>query len=148
MIKNLILISLTSFMFSGCLGVIGKATGLTHSIEGKWAGENEENKMEFKALNSNQKQEYLAYFKNNCMLEEEIKIIKEEYKNSKKNQEIFVNLAKDKGYDYLTLEHLEGSTGYFWNKLVKTKAEAAVICHNKFFKEHNIEHTQTTEKAN
>ncbi|WP_152057177.1 hypothetical protein [Aliarcobacter butzleri] len=148
MIKNLILITLTAIFFQGCVvELASQAIGL--EPKGSWFGyENNEIKEEFKALNNEQKLEYFNFVKEDCLYKAKIEAIKEEYKNNKKNEEYFINLIKEDYFNYLNLEYLEGTKGNYYSTKNKTTAEAVLACHNQFFKEHNIVHTKTTEKAN
>ncbi|WP_066355353.1 hypothetical protein [Aliarcobacter skirrowii] len=141
MIKNLILISLTSFMFTGCVSYY------TNKI---YAGEQEDIKLEYLALDNTQKQQYLKFIKEECLLKAEINELTDKQRANKRYMNNFYYQGSN---NYLTLEHLEGIRGYYWNyghwKVSRQgDARAVRFCHNQFFKEHNIEHTKTTEKAN
>ncbi|MFX4242485.1 hypothetical protein ACOL22_06855 [Aliarcobacter butzleri] len=134
-------IILISFNLTGCVSYY------TSKI---YAGEQEDIKLEYLALDNKQKQEYLEFIKNDCLREAEINELTDKQKADKEYMDKYYYKGSN---NYLTLEHLEGERGYYWNFghwEVSRQGEARAVkyCHNQFFKEHNIAHTKTTEKAN
>lgn len=153
MIKNIILATVTALTFQGCvLDVIGHATGITPALRHYYAGEQEEIKAQYLALTDTQKEEYLSFIKNDCLLEAElVELDKKESKFSKDFMDKYY--GKDRN-NYLTLKHLSGERGHYWSydhawkESQQDRARAVKFCHEKFFKEHNITTQNQTPTSN
>ena len=142
MIKNIILAIITALSFQGCVfDFIGHATGITPALRHYHAGEQEEIKAQYLALNDTQKEQYLSFIKNDCLLEAElVELDKKKSKFSKDFMDKYY--GKDRN-NYLTLEHLSGERGHYWSydhwkETRQDRARAVKFCHNEFFKENNI----------
>ena len=142
MTKNIILAIITALSFQGCVfDFIGHATGITPALRHYHAGEQEEIKAQYLALNDTQKEQYLSFIKNDCLLEAElVELDKKKSKFSKDFMDKYY--GKDRN-NYLTLEHLSGERGHYWSydhfeESRQNRARAVKFCHEEFFKEHNI----------
>lgn len=151
MIKTLILTTVTAFTFTGCvLDLVGHVTGLTPALNHLYAGEQEDIKSEYLALNDEQKNQYLMYFKDDCYREQEIIEHKKRFEKNPKYVDDSISKYYQKGRnDKLNLETLSGKDSHFWSydnpkELLQDRARAVRTCHNEFFKEHNIVHTKET----
>ncbi|MCT7484296.1 MULTISPECIES: hypothetical protein [Aliarcobacter] len=152
MIKNIILAIITALTFQGCVfDFIGHATGLTYNLNHFHAGEQEEIKAQYLALNDTQKEKYLSFIKNDCLLEAElVELDKKKSKFSKDFMDKYY--GKDRN-NYLTLEHLSGERGHYWSydhwkETRQDRARAVKFCHNEFFKENNITTQNQTPTLN
>lgn len=152
MIKNIILAILTALSFQGCIfELVGDLTGARPAIDRFWAGEQEEIKAQYLTLNNTQKEQYLSFIKDDCLLEAELVELDKKKSNFSKD---FMDkyYGKDRN-NYLTLEYLSGEKGHYWSydhfeESRQNRARAVKFCHEEFFKEHNITTQNQTPTLN
>ena len=143
MIKNIILAIITALSFQGCIfDFIGHATGLTYNLNHFYAGEQEEIKAQYLALNDTQKEEYLSFIKNDCLVKAELVELEKKNVHFINKNYVKEHYGKDRN-NYLTLEYLSGEKGHYWSydhwkETEQNRARAVKFCHEEFFKEHNI----------
>ena len=139
MIKNLLLLTIIMALFTGCRAI-------THMVglDAFYAGNQEDIKAEYLALNQQQKEAYLEFIKDDCLREQEII----EFKPVQSFKEKYFYKGVN---NYINADILDGKTGKYWNfgnvKVSKQKTANAVrTCHNLFFEQNNIKHTSKIEK--